>query len=107
MDEALFDRIADEELRHLESKLGALDPDEVEVDVSSGVLTLTLGGGGTVVVNSHRAARQIWLAAFRRAWHFTPARDGDTWRWRTETDDLRATLGKLLGDKLGRRVDLE
>ena len=37
-----FDQIADAELRFLESKLGEFDPDEVEVELSQGVLTLTL-----------------------------------------------------------------
>ena len=39
MDDKVFDRLADEELRHLESKLGELDPDDVEFDLAQGVLT--------------------------------------------------------------------
>jgi CyaY protein len=106
MDEPLFDRIAADELKHLEKKLGDMDPDEVEVDFALDVLTLTLAGGEKIVINSHRAARQIWMAAFRKAWHFTPHTDGERWTWRTATDELHATLGGLLRQKLGKDVSI-
>ena len=106
MEDRLFDRIADDELHHLETVLGDFDPDEVEVDLASGVLTLTMGDGVKIVINSHRAAGQIWMAAYRRAWHFSPHDEAGTWRWRTATDELRATLGGILADKLGRPIAL-
>ena len=115
MDESLFDRIADKELHALEGALSELDPDECEVDNASGVLTLSLAGGSKLVVNSHRAARQIWLAAYlpgvRRAWHFSPVEEAPHWRWRTApsadgSDELRATLESLLAGALGRPVPL-
>jgi frataxin-like iron-binding protein CyaY len=59
MDDHEFDRIAEQELDALERTLGELDPDEVEVSLASGVLTLTFADGAKVVVNSHRAAREI------------------------------------------------
>lgn len=106
MDATEFDQIADEELHHLESRLGDLDPDEVEVELSSGVLTLTLGDGGKIIVNSHRAAGEIWMAAFRKAWHFQPKKVGAAIEWRTATDELHATLRAILKDKIGREVSL-
>lgn len=113
LDEPLFDRIAAAELKYLEKHLGDLDPDEAEVEFSLDVLTITLGSGDKIVVNSHRAARQIWMAAFRRAWHFNPVPPsegegaGATWRWTTPRgDELRSTLGGLLTEKLGKPVTL-
>ena len=104
IDEAKFDKIADEELRELERRLGEIDPDEVEVDLASGVLTLTLPQGGTVVINSHRAAGQIWMAAFRKAWHFDPKPEGAGWKWRTASDELHEALSQALSAKLGRPI---
>lgn len=104
MEEPLFDRIADEELHRIERALSDIDPDELEVEYAAGVLSLVLADGQTLVVNSHRAARQIWLAAFRQAWHFTPGEEEGVWRWRTEHDELHATLSRLLSTRLGREI---
>ncbi len=110
MDEKLFDRIADEELQGLERALGEFDPDEVEADLASGVLTIRLAGGDTIVVNSHRAAGQIWMAArtaeLRKAWHFSPREEGGAWRWRTDEDELRAAVARVLATRLGRPIAL-
>lgn len=101
-----FDQIADSELRFLENKLGDFDPDEVEVELSQGVLTITLGDDSKIVVNSHHAAGEIWMAAYRQAWHFAPREEGGRVEWRTAKDELRATLGRILSEKLGRDVRL-
>jgi|SRR5688572_17754670 len=99
-----FERAADAELHALEAAIAQLDPDEVEVELASGVLTLELADGQKIVVNSHRAAGQIWMAALRNAWHFSPRREGDAIRWCTERDELRATLARVLSERLGRTI---
>ena len=106
MDEKTFDRIADDELHLLDKQLGDFDPDEVEAEMSAGVLTLTLGAGDKIIINSHRAAGEIWMAAFRHAWHFAPKDEAGTWKWRTATDELHAALGRVLSQKLGRPINL-
>ncbi|MSP61395.1 MAG: iron donor protein CyaY [Myxococcales bacterium] len=104
MNEDHFDTIADAELHRLEKAFDAFDPDELEVDLAMGVLSATLGDGSKVIINSHRAAGQIWMAAFRTAWHFTPHEEGGVVTWRTGTDELHAALSRLLSEKLGRDV---
>jgi CyaY protein len=104
MDADLYDRIADAELHHLERALGEIDPDELDVELSQGVLTLEFSDGEKVVVNSHRAAGEIWMAAFRQAWHFGPHDEGGQWVWRTSSAELRAKLREVLSKKLGREV---
>jgi CyaY protein len=100
MDEADFDRVARDELRHLEDAFADVDPDEVEVSVSDGVLRLDLRDGTRIVINAHRAARQIWMAAISTAWHFDPAGEG-TWRAPKTGEDLRPTLTKLINQRTG------
>src|SRR3569833_2877651 len=100
MDEACFDRIAREELRRLEDAFADVDPDEVEVAVSDGVLRLDLRDGTKIVINSHRAAGQIWMAAIATAWHFDPT-DGGTWVAPKTGEELRTTLQGLLRARIG------
>jgi len=108
MDESTFDRRGRDELTYLEEKLGELDPDDVEISTSDGVLTLTLRDGVRVVINTHRAARQIWMAAVASAWHFDPPSDKDPERrWRTpDGTELRATLQSVIRQRIGLEVDL-
>jgi CyaY protein len=111
MDESLFDRIADAELHAIEDALDGLDPDECEIENAAGVVTLSLADGSKLVVNSHRAARQIWMAAWlpgaRQAWHFSPtAGEGGRWRWTVGEEELRAALGRILSQRLGRAIAL-
>jgi CyaY protein len=110
VDDKLFDQIADDELHRLEKALGDFDPDEVEADLASGVLTIRLPAGEQIVVNSHRAAGQIWMAArtaeLRKAWHFSPQKEASGWSWRTDDDELHAALGRILGGKLGRPIQV-
>ena len=101
-----FDKIADAELRHLEKSLGDLDPDELDVELSQGVLTCTFGDGQKLIINSHHAAGQIWMAAFRTAWHFSPVEDAGKVEWRVGKDELRATVKRLLRERLGRDVEV-
>ena len=76
MDEATFDKSAREELRAIEDAFADIDPDDVEITTSDGVLRLDLRDGTKIVINSHRAARQIWMAAVATAWrcYRSPAR---------------------------------
>ncbi len=104
MDEAAFDRAARDELRHLEDAFAAVDPDDVEVSASDGVLRLELRDGTKIVINSHRAARQIWMAAVATAWHFDPA--GDGWRASKSGEELRPTLARLVHEHVGLTIAL-
>jgi CyaY protein len=94
MDEADFDRIAADEMGALEDAFTDVDPDLIDVSVSDGVLRLDLKDGTRIVINSHRAARQIWMAAISTAWHFDPVDGG--WRAPKSGDELRPTLKKLV-----------
>jgi CyaY protein len=105
MDDESFDRVARDELHALENAFTDVDPDDVEVSVSDGVLRLDLRDGTRIVINAHRAARQIWMAAVASAWHFDPA-DGGGWLASRTGEALRPTLARLLHDRLGLSVAL-
>jgi len=103
MDDAAFDKVAREELAAIEDAFAEVDPDKVEVSTSDGVLRLDLKDGTRVVINSHRAAKQIWMAAVSTAWHFDPTADRGWWATRS-SEELRATLKKLVADRAGVQI---
>lgn len=103
-DERTFDRIASDELKTLEMKL--TDLDGLEADLAADVLTLEFDDGQQFIVNSHRAARQIWVSANRSAWHFDFDQAAGTWTDTRGGRELRALLAELVGARLGQPVDL-
>src|SRR3954447_7145003 len=99
MDDASFDSVARDELIKLENAFSEIDPDDIEVSTSDGVLRLDLRDGTKIVINSHRAARQIWMAAIASAWHFDPA--GPTWKTPKTGEELRPTLARIVRERIG------
>lgn len=105
LDDETFDRLARDELAVLEQSLSDVDPDQVEVMTSDGILRLDLRDGTKVVINSHRAARQIWMAAVATAWHFDPGADG-RWCASRTGEELRATVARVVAERIGVKLPL-
>ena len=80
IDEHTYLSQARQELGRLLSALDevAAENEEFEVELANDIVTLEFKDGAKYVINSHRAARQIWMAADARAWHFDPVEGG--WR---------------------------
>ncbi|MGK3995263.1 iron donor protein CyaY [Sorangium sp. So ce1024] len=106
LSEREFDAVADRSLRALDRAINEI-PDGVEADLQSGILTLEFEDGVKYVVNSHRAARQIWMAAERAAWHFDYQPSEARWVALRTGDELWTTVEAVLSRKLGRAVKLE
>lgn len=104
MDEREFDNVADVALRALMDTLSELD--DVEADLQLGVLGVEFADGTKYVINSHRAARQIWMAAEKTAWHFDFKPESQTWIASKNGDELFSTVEAVLGRKLGRAVSI-
>jgi len=104
MDAQRYDSLAVSELKAL---LAALDEfeDELEPEFTGDVLRIEFDDGEQFVVNTQRAAQQIWLAADRRAWHFD---HDEAHGWVDSKGDgkLRDVLSRALSDKLGRPVSV-
>lgn len=106
IDEQRFDKLANATLERVVAAFDEIDPDVVEVSgPSMGVVRLEFGSGRSPwIVNTQRAALQIWLAAERRAWHFAYAEDaagGGTWVADKTGEELFATLTQLLREHEG------
>jgi CyaY protein len=92
----------------LKALVEALDvvPD-VSAELGGDVLTIEFEDQKTYVVNTHLAARQIWLAAERSAWHFDYTAEAGRWVDRKSGAELWETLRGVLSRKLGTPVALE
>ena len=105
MDEQVFEKLASEELKRLDAALGAIA--ELEVDSTGDVITVELAGGSTFVINSHRAARQIWVSAEMSASHYSfdarLARWFDTKNGEELWDRISAGLSRELGRPIALR----
>lgn len=104
MDDKEFEKIAYDELGRIEKALGSLDG--VDSDLADGILTLEFDEGPKVIINSHSAARQIWVAANLAAAHFSY--DPKTSRWFDSKtgQDLWDRLNSILTERLGHPVKL-
>lgn len=104
LSESRFEAVADEMLSELTDRLADLESDALDVDLESGVLTMRFDDGAQYVINSHRAARQIWMSADSTAWHF----DWVEGRWRCSRsgDDLLDVVESRTGRRLGREISL-
>lgn len=105
LSEAEYLALAEPELHRL---LAALDDfgEEFEAELASDILSIEFADGSRFVVNSHRAARQIWMAAGTRAWHFDYDRDNKAWIAQKNGDELWSSLEMGLSQKLARTVTL-
>ncbi len=106
LSEAEYDAVAHPELQALIESLDSIASDEVEAELASDILTIEFSDGVRYVVNSHRAARQIWLAAERSAWHFDFRAADRAWVAAKTGDELWSTLARLLSEKLRAQVSL-
>jgi CyaY protein len=101
LSESDYDSLAHPELEQLIASLDAISSDDVEAELASDILTVEFSDGSRYVLNSHRAARQIWLSAERSAWHFDFSVAKHAWIASKTGDELWATLARLLSEKLG------
>jgi CyaY protein len=105
MDESTYQRLADEALRTIVNAFDDVDPDLVDCETAGDVVTLTMRGGSRCVVNTQRSARQIWLAANARAWHFSWDEAGKRWvDDKGRGDELRATIASVVKETTGADV---
>jgi CyaY protein len=105
LSESEYLALAQPELARL---LNAVDElgEEVDAELGSDILTIEFKDGARFVINSHRAARQIWMAADARAWHFDATPEGE-WVAHKDGSELWATLSATLSRKLGRATTLK
>lgn len=102
-----YETLARPELASLVRALDALEVPGFEAELANDILTLEFDDGTRYIVNSHRAARQIWMAAERTAWHFDWAPARGRWIATKSGDELWEALAAALSRRLGQPVTLQ
>ena len=92
MNESDFHRAVDAVLARIESSVEGHD--QLDVDLESGILTVTCPDATRVIVNRQTPNREIWVAARSGGFHFR-LRDGE-WRDTRSGDELFASLARIL-----------
>jgi CyaY protein len=106
MSDPAFQRAADATLDAIEASLERAADDGLDVDVErqGNVITLTFDDDSKIVVNSHSAAPEIWIAARAGGFHYRQ-RDG-RWVDGRSGDELWAALSRLVSQQGGSAVVL-
>ncbi len=94
-------------LPELGTLLRALDKlGDVDADLEGDILLIEFEDDSQCVINTQSAARQIWMSAQRNAWHFDWVADKQCWVAAKTGDELWATVARIVGEGLGRSVEL-
>lgn len=104
MDERKFDTLADAAMASLEQ---ALETSDVDIDFEAkpgGILEIDFEDGSKIIVNKHRAAREIWVAARSGGFHFKPE-DG-RWVGTRDGEELMQLLARCLTEQSGQAIRL-
>ena len=104
MTDAEFEELAERALGAIETALEGVELDADLEMKEGGILELEFPDGARLIVNRHRAAREIWVAARSGGFHFRW--DGKAWRDTRDGGELFAALSALVSQHSGRRVVL-
>jgi CyaY protein len=97
MNESDFHRAVDAVLARIEASLES--DDDLDLDLESGILTITCPDDTRVIINRQTPNREIWVAARSGGFHFTH-RDNE-WRDTRSGDELFASLARILEAQSG------
>jgi CyaY protein len=102
MDDARYEQLAVDTLNRVVDLFEDVEPEDADVDPTGDVIRIALRNGAQIVVNTQRAAHQIWLAGGQRGWHFSYDEPGERWLDdRGQGEELFATLRALVRDAIG------
>jgi len=97
MNESEFHGAVDAVLARVETALER--EEDLEVDLESGILTITCPDGTRIIVNRQTPNREIWVAARSGGFHFRF--DQGEWRDTRSSDELFASLERVIRAQAG------
>ena len=104
MNDTEFEALSEATLAQIEAAVEACGAD-IDLDrKDGGVLEIECAGGGRLIVNRQRPAREIWVAARSGGFHFRW--DGAAWRDTRDGGELFAALSRILSENCGADVRL-
>ena len=101
--ETQYNHLIDEIYRDIEDQLDELEQD-LDVDSSGSVLTVTFPNGSQVILSRQLATREIWVAAKSGGFHLQWIEP--QWRCNTTAENLSTLLSRTFTEQLGESVTL-
>ncbi len=102
MDEQTYQQAADATFRQILDAFEDVDADEADLESTGDVLTITFASGKRCVINTQRAAKQVWLAGGQQAWHFSYDEGAKQWMDdKGRNDELLTTLKAIVRNESG------
>jgi len=101
MTESEFHSAVDAVLARIEASVE--NAEALDVDLESGILTISCPDTSRVIVNRQTPNREIWVAARSGGFHFA-WREG-RWRDTRSGDELYASLSRILAAQAGANID--
>jgi CyaY protein len=80
------------------------DVEDLDLTTRDGLIQIEFDDGARYVVNRQGAARQMWLAAGARAWHYDLDPVSGDWLDDRDRHRLRDRLVELVSEKVGRSL---
>jgi CyaY protein len=80
MEESLYNQRVAGAFKRLLKALDAVDPDLLDADSTSDMVTITSAKGQKCIVNTQRAVRQIWVAGMGQGIHFNFEEGSGLWK---------------------------
>lgn len=100
MDEKDFIRLAETTLAEIESAVENVDELDFELK-PGGILELELDNGSKIIINQHRIAQEIWVAARSGGFHFRWNATQATWHDTRDGTELKQKITALLKEQGG------
>lgn len=104
MEDKEFNDLADAALARIEAALEACGGDLDFELAAGGILEIEFADGSKIIVNRHRVARELWVAARAGGFHFRW--DGAAWRDSRDGGELFARLSALASAQAGADIVL-
>jgi CyaY protein len=98
MEEQSFRQAVSAALRDIARQVDRIESDAFDARTTDGVFQVDFEGGGVFVLSQQVPARELWLSAKSRAWHF---RHDGGWLERDSGERLETVLTQLFTDRLG------
>jgi len=103
VEDAKFIDLVEEIFMQLEDELDEFDED-IDIDTSGGLLTVTFPASSTIVLSKQIAQHEIWVAAVSGGFHLGLSQG--EWFCRTTDETLGVLLSRVFTEQLGRSVNL-
>ena len=103
MNESDFHREVDAVLARIEAAVESSD--SLDVDLESGILTITCADASRVIVNRQTPNREIWVAARSGGFHFRNV--AGEWRDTRGGEELFAAIARIVASQCGESIVFE